>query len=61
VRLPNGLKIRSKELYIEQGRNGDLVLFDPKVRERAWQKRRKALHELLKSPPLEVGDKLERF
>jgi len=47
VRLPNTLRVRAKELVIERGIDGEIVLYDKKARERSWQKRRKALHELI--------------
>jgi len=47
VRLPSALKVRAKEFSIELGRDGDIVLYDPAVRERAWKRRLKRLDEMI--------------
>jgi len=52
VRLPDSLKIRVKELCVERGTDGDIILYDKRARERALKKRREEIAELLKIPPL---------
>lgn len=46
LRLPSALKFESKELCIERGNSGDLIVYDPVVRERAYQERRKRWDEI---------------
>jgi len=48
VRLPAALNVKTKELCIEQGRDGDIILYDEKEREQAWRKRQQAFHEFVK-------------
>jgi len=49
VQLPAALNVKTDELCIEQGRDGDIVLYDEKEREQAWRKRQQAFQELVKS------------
>jgi len=51
VQLPAALKLSSRELFIETNRNGDIILYDEKVREEAFQKRMQAWDELVKLGP----------
>jgi len=48
VRLPASLNVKVKELCIEQGRDGDIILYDEKEREQAWRRRQKAFQEFVK-------------
>jgi len=63
VRLPAALNVKVKELCIEQGRDGDIILYDEKERRQAWKKRQQAFEEFVKNtqekdyyPPDEVEE-----
>jgi len=53
VQLPADLKPKSKELIINTNRDGDIILYDEKVREEAYQKRMQAWRELVATAPVE--------
>jgi|GEM_PF-740796 len=53
VRLPAALKPSAKELVINTNRDGDIILYDEKVREQAYQKRMQAWRELVATAPVE--------
>jgi|GEM_PF-1053313 len=48
VRLPASLNVKVKELSIEQGRDGDIILYDENERRQAWKKRQQAFEEFVK-------------
>jgi len=53
VRLPASLKVRAKELVIDTNRDGDIILYDEKVREEAFDKRMRAFREFVATAPVE--------
>jgi len=58
VRLPAVLKPRARELFIETDRNGDIILYDKKLREEAFQRQMQALEEIMANPVLEKNEPL---
>jgi len=56
IRLPADLKVRAKELVIDTNRDGDIILYDEKVREEAFNKRMQAFREFVASAPEEAGN-----
>ncbi|KXU34372.1 hypothetical protein AXK11_08670 [Cephaloticoccus primus] len=52
VRLPAALKPQAKELFIERRRNGDIILYDEKLRKEAHARQMQALEELMANPVL---------
>jgi len=58
VRLPAALKPSSKELFIETHRNGDIILYDDKLREEAFQRQMQALERIMANPALEKDEPL---
>jgi len=61
VRLPAALKVRAKELGIETTRDGDIILYDKKLRERAHARRMRALEEIMANPVLERDEEVVRL
>jgi len=58
VQLPAALKPSSRELFIETRRNGDIILYDDRLREEAHGRRMKALEEIMANPVLEKDEPL---
>jgi len=58
VRLPAALKVTAKELFVSTNRDGDIILYDDKMRERAFKKRMKALEQIMANPVLEKDEEL---
>jgi|GEM_PF-922527 len=58
VRLPAALRPSSKELFIETRRNGDIILYDEKLREEAFERQMQALERIMANPVLERDEPL---
>jgi len=58
VRLPAMLKVKAKELCVSTNRDGDIILYDEKMRERAFKKRLQALEQIMANPVLEKDEEL---
>jgi len=63
VQLPSALKPSSRELVVNVNRDGDIILYDEKVREEAFQKRMEAFREFVASAPVgsEADEPTPRF
>jgi len=47
VRLPAALNVKTRELSIEQGRDGDIILYDEKERRQSREKRLREFEKLI--------------
>ncbi|KXU34114.1 hypothetical protein AXK11_08690 [Cephaloticoccus primus] len=54
VRLPREWKGRAKELVVELQDDGEILLYDPVEREKAFEKRLAALRAFSEGPPLDL-------
>jgi len=54
VRLPREWRVRAKELVVELRPDGELLLYDPVEREKAFEKRLAALRTFSEGPPLDL-------
>jgi len=52
VRLPSNLRVRAKELTVEVQDDGEILLYDPVARDRAFEQRLAALRAFTEEPVL---------
>jgi len=61
VQLPAVLQPSSPELFVETTRDGDIILYDDKLREEAHARRMQALEELMANPVLGKDEEIARL
>jgi len=61
VRLPAALKPSSKELFVEQGRDGDIILYNEKERKKSYARRLRALQRIMANPVLDKDEATPRL